>query len=160
MAIQDRMNRIEELLGQLSEREEYYEAFLDANPWGILVVDEAFRIVYINSSMEEICGYKLSEIDGSHLHKLIPKDVRAVHSFHEEDYLANPRVRYGDHPFRPQVLHKDGRLVDVEISLAPARVKGEMYFYASVRPRETLGDTTLSEMSPNDGDYDMDELGQ
>lgn len=161
MSTQDRISRIESLIAQLAEREEYYEAFLNASPWGILVVDEAFRIVYINKTMENICGYTLEDIDGRHLHTLIPKDIRSVHSRHEEDYVMNPRVRYGDHPFRPQILHRDGSLVDVEISLAPSEVRGETYFFASIRPRNTLQPAAEPEdMSPGPTEYDMDELDQ
>lgn len=138
MATSERIARIEELISKISEREEYYEAFLDASPWGILVVDEAYRIVYINKTMERLCGYELLEIDGKHLHTLIPKETREVHAHHELEYAINPRVRLGDHPFQPELLHRDGHHVPVEISLAPSKVKGETYFFASIRPRESL----------------------
>lgn len=133
-----RLERIENLINRLTEREEYYEAFLDASPWGILVVDETFRIVYINKAMEKLSGYTLSELDGEHLHTLIPPETRAIHRQHERDYSANPRIRYGDHPFTPKILKKEGGTVAVEISLAPSVVKGETYYFASVRPRNTL----------------------
>lgn len=134
----NRFSRIEALIEKITEREHYYEAFLDASPWGILVVDESYRIVYINTAMEEISGYTLAEIDGEHLHILIPPETRKKHQEHEKEYSTNPRIRYGDHPFTPEVLMKSGGTCPVEISLAPAVVKGETYYFASVRPRSTL----------------------
>lgn len=159
MAMKDRLERIEHLMGEVLGREEYYEAFLDASPWGILVVDDEFRIVYMNSTMRELSGYRLQEVEGEHLQILIPPEDREVHSRHERDYKTHPRVRFGDHPFEPKLLHRDGQLIDVEISLAPAMVHGEAYFYASIRERKTLPPhQNLEQMSPGPGEYDIDDI--
>lgn len=160
MGIQERASRIEQLMNKILERDEYYTAFLEAAPWGILVVDESFRIVYINKAMEELSGYELSDIEGEHLHLLIPPEDRKAHTEHEKDYHARPRVRMGDHPFKPNVWNSDGERVPVEISLAPAYVRGETFYYASIRHRSTLPPTTLEDMSSGPGEYDIDELGE
>lgn len=145
MSAGDRISRIEELIEKLSEREEYYEAFLHASPWGILVVDESFRIVYLNKTMEVMSGYTLEDIEGEHLHLLIPPEDREIHARHEEDFHNNPRVRLGDHPFEPNIWNSQGERVPVEISLSPAEVKGETFYYASIRPRESLPAKTEEE---------------
>lgn len=130
--------RIESLIDQLAYQEDMFRSILNAMPWGVLVVDEDYYVVAISDRMEEICGYTNEELKDCHLHVIIPEKDRRTHKKHEKEYKKNPRIRLGDHPLEPQIKHKDGHLVEVEISLAPVdTVKGRL-FIASIRERDTL----------------------
>jgi PAS domain S-box-containing protein len=141
MSISDRLNRIDELLDRIGEQEERYQAFLDASPWGILVVDKTFHIVYMNKTLERMSGQSHHELRGQHLHALIPQEDRQVHTQREKEYIAHPAVREGNHGFRPRLLHKDGHVIPVEISLAPTKVQGKTYYFASIRHLSSLLNT-------------------
>lgn len=136
-----RIDRISELVDKLIKQNELYETFLNSSPWGILVVDKTFHIVFINSRLEEFSGYSLCDVLGEHLHKLLPESDHSIHTQHEKRYVKSPVVRTGNHGLRPRIKRKDGTLMDVEISISPGMVEGKTYFFASVRPLETLFDT-------------------
>lgn len=138
MSIEDYLRRIEHLAEVVIRQDELHQALLDASPWGILVVDEKYNIVYINKPLEVLSGWTLAELDGKHLHTVIPKDDRKIHKEHEKDFKKTPRTRHGDYPLRPQLLCKDGSLVEVEISLGHSIIRGSRYFFASIRERDTL----------------------
>lgn len=141
MSAGDRFDRITERIEEMLEREERLEIFLDASPWGILVVDKTFHIAFINKTLERMTGYQAAELMGEHLHMIMPKDDVSVHIKHEKDFIKNPRVRTGNHGLKPRILRKDKGLISVEISISPTKVHGQQYFFASIRPLETLFNT-------------------
>lgn len=128
-------------MDELIDREEEYSAFLNASPWGIVVVDVTFHIVYCNNTFEKMTGYNLREIIGEHLHSLMPKPDRKAHIVHEKEYVKQPHARAGNHGLKPRLLLKDKTILPVEISIAPTRVRGKQMFFASIRPLETLFNT-------------------
>lgn len=116
-----------------------YRALVQSNPWGVLAVDTDFNICFVNRSLERLSGWSFEELQGRHLHTLIPEEDRDAHVEHEREYLARPRVRHGDAPIRPKLLCRDGSTLDVEISLSPLDDPDVgTYFYASIRERATL----------------------
>lgn len=130
--------KIDSLLDALLATSERNEAFLQASPWGVLVVDDTFHIVFMNRALEGMSGWKLEEVVGKHLHILIPPETREIHKQHEKDYKKHPRTRHGDEPFRPELLTRNNERVPVEISLSPVEMERGEFFFASVRRRETL----------------------
>lgn len=141
MGLVDRFDRVEELVDRIIENEERYRIFLDSSPWGILVVDQTFYIAYVNETFERMSGWKFSELAGRHLRTLLPKEHHKIHGKHEASFIKNPHHRIGNHGLRPQLLRKDGTLVDVEISLSPTRIHGQEFYFASVRTIDSLYNT-------------------
>lgn len=141
----NRVERVNELVERLIAQDEMYESFLNNSPWGLLVVDKTFHIVYINKTLERMCGYSLDELRGEHLHKLLPKEDRRAHTHYEKAYVKNPHGREGNHGLKPRILHSDGHLVPVEISLAPMKVGGQTFFAASIRHLKSLFNTVEGE---------------
>lgn len=135
-----RFDRIEELIDKIGAKEEKYRAILDASPWGILVVDQTFHIVFTNESFERMSGYRVDELVSKNMGMLIPERHKTIHKKHEKAYVKNPYSRLGNHGYQPILLTKFGSELPVEISLSPARVEGQQLFFASVRPLETLRD--------------------
>lgn len=133
--------RITEIVDKIISQADAYQAFLNASPWGILVVEKTFHIIFMNCRLEEMTGHKFEDIAGQHMKVLIPHSDRDVHTAHEKDYIKDPHARTGNHGLRPRLLHKDGSTMDVEISLSPAKVDGKTVFFASIRNIETLFDT-------------------
>lgn len=129
------------MIEELIDREEQFDAFLNAPPWGILVVDVTFHIVYANKKLCEISRYEKADLIGQHVQFLIPKEDRKKHTKHEKAYVKNPHNRTGNHGLKPRILRKDGSLVDVEISISPTRVHGQRMFFASIREIDTLFNT-------------------
>lgn len=138
MGLSNRVDRVTDMIEELIDREEQYDAFLAASPWGILVVDITFHIVYANKRLLDMTGYSFRELIGQHLHMIMPKEDRKMHVKHEKEYIKQPHHRTGNHGLRPRVLRKDGTVFDVEISISPTVVRGRKMFFASVRELDTL----------------------
>lgn len=143
MALSNRLDRVSEMIEELIEKEERYEIFLNASPFGIMVVDQTFHIVFVNKATEKLSGYSASELLGEHMHILMPESDRKGHVKHEIEYLKRPFIldRIGNHGARPRLLHKNGEEIPVELSLAPVNLDGKKLFYASIRLLETLYNT-------------------
>lgn len=137
----NRLERVNELIERLIAQDEMYESFLNNSPWGLLVVDKTFHIVYVNKTLERMSGYSLDELRGQHLHQIMPKEDRKAHRIHEAKYLQSPHEREGNHGLKPKLLHKDGHHVPVEISLATMAVGGQTFFAASIRHLGSLFNT-------------------
>lgn len=146
MSLSDRVDRVSGMIEELIEREQRLEIFLNASPWGILVVDQTFHMVYVNGTFERLSGYSMSELLGKHMHYVMPEEHHRIHTEHERDYVKNPRDRHGNHGLRPMVKCKSGNVVDVEISLSPVRIDGKAFFFASVRELSTLFNTVEGEV--------------
>lgn len=129
------------MVEELISREEKYSIFLNASPWGILVVDQTFHIVFVNKTFERMSGYVVEELMGRHLHYVMPKSDRKVHTQHEIEYIKAPYDRIGNHGLNPRILCKGGEIVEVEISISPTRIGGKGFFFASIRERKSLYNT-------------------
>lgn len=141
MPLSDRFDRVNQMIEELMDREQRYQIFLDASPWGILVVDQTFHIVYVNKTFERMSGYAVGELSGKHLHFVMPKEDHKIHEKHERKYLQNPVDRVGNHGLNPRILCKSGAIVEVEISISPTRIEGKGFFFASIRERNSLYNT-------------------
>ncbi len=126
------------MIDQLIESEARLSAFLDASPFGIMVVDQTFHIVYVNKATCLVSGYSAVELIGQHMYILMPKEQRKGHVKHEKAYLENPYIldRVGERNTRPRILHRDGSQIPVELSVAPVNFEGQKLFYASIRQLE------------------------
>jgi formate hydrogenlyase transcriptional activator len=92
---------------------------LESAPDAMLIVDRAGRIIYVNSSAEQMFGYTVDELLGQPVEVLTPEAVRAAHIRHRSEYGAAPRVREMGSGLELKGRRKDGSTFPVEISLSP-----------------------------------------
>ena len=93
---------------------------LDCLPDGVVVVDEAGRIVYCNRQAERLTGYRRGELMGRPIELLVPASLRARHRQDRRDYALRPRPRPmgpADRDFR--LRRKDGSEHIADIALGP-----------------------------------------
>lgn len=114
----------------------------EAAAWLAAVVDSSFdaiiskrldgTITSWNAAAESLFGYSSADIIGQPMRRLIPKDRQA-----EEDAILG-RVAAGKDvkPFETVRVHKDGRLVDVSITVSPIRTAGGRITGASTIARD------------------------
>jgi PAS domain S-box-containing protein len=96
-----------------------YRRLLECAPDGIVEVDGAGRIVFLNSQAEQLFGYRRADLLGKPVELLLPEKLRQPHTAH--------RRRYGDHPsVRPmgsgldlRAVRSDGTEFAVDINLSP-----------------------------------------
>ena len=81
----------EELSKFLRESEERYRTLVEAASDAILSIDEKSSIIFANTAIEKIFGYKVYEIVGKDLSVLLPDDSLKIHlqNFFKNGAAAN-----------------------------------------------------------------------
>ncbi len=98
---------------------EEYEALLESAPDGIVVVDEAGRILLVNRALEAMLGYRREELLGRSIDLLVPDRIRPLHRAHRDRFRADPRRRELGARLDLTARRKDGTELPVEVSLSP-----------------------------------------
>jgi len=99
----------------LIEVYDFYAALVESTDDAIVAKDLNSIIVAWNPAAERLFGYSADEIIGKSVRMLFPQDRQD-----EEDRIL-ARIRAGERvpPFFTKRLHKDGRLLDVSITVSP-----------------------------------------
>jgi len=106
---------------------------LDFMPDAVVIATEDGTIQFINRAGETLFGYDRSELVGRPVEILLPSRFREKHRRDRAGYAASPRVRPMGLGLELRGLAKDGREIEVEISLAPIRLGSEVLTLAAVR---------------------------
>ncbi len=122
-----------DLLHQISDRQEYERAVLDAALDAIVTIDTDNRVVEWSPKAEETFGHSREDTIGKSLEIIIPSSQRTAHRRGMNHYLET-----GDGPIlrrrvEIEALHKDGHVFPVELSVAPIKVAGKLYFASRIR---------------------------
>jgi two-component system cell cycle sensor histidine kinase/response regulator CckA len=104
----------------------------DRCPTGILVVDAAGKIGYLNHEIERLFGYGRDELLGALVELLLPADLAAGHAKHRSFYHAMPTTRPMGAGRDLFGRHKDGRHIPVEIGLSPMPTADGLFVVATV----------------------------
>lgn len=113
--------------------ETWARSVLELAPDGIIVVDKAGSITFVNDQADKMFAYEQDELLGKPVEGLIPERYRSVHVGHRADYAAEPRTRPMGIGLELYGLRKDGVEFPVEIALSPTRTRGELTVTAIIR---------------------------
>lgn len=110
------------------------EAIIDIAPDGIIVIDDAFRIVRYNQGAERIFGWSEADMIGEPLDRLLPRALRAVHRGHVRGFAAggSDARRMGE---RRAIagLRRNGEEFPADASISRVTVEGERTFMVMIR---------------------------
>jgi PAS domain S-box-containing protein len=110
-----------------------YQQLIDAAPDGIIVCDQAGKILLVNKQIEAMFGYSRDELIGSTIDMLVPDSARARHHQHVSSYASSPRLRPMGSGLELHGRRKDGAEVPVEISLSPMKTSDGTIITAGIR---------------------------
>ena len=98
---------------------DWFSQLVDAAPDAMIVVDPEGAIVLANLQAEKMFGYARTELIGQGIELLVPERYRGRHVGHRRDFANAPKVRPMGAGMDLRGVHKDGRELEVEISLSP-----------------------------------------
>lgn len=92
-------------------------SLFEASPCGLILLDEAGRIVQVNSCLQAIFAYRAEELLGQPIEILLPQRDRAQHVGLRNGFLSDPASRTMAQGRDLSGLRKDGVEVPVEVAL-------------------------------------------
>ena len=103
---------------------------------GLVVIDEQGRLIGLNPAAEALFGYSRDEAIGRPIVELIiPRHLRSAHKRGFETYLAGGPAKLIGKRIETEALHKDGRLIPVELTILEIEVDDRRVFTANIRDR-------------------------
>jgi PAS domain S-box-containing protein len=96
-----------------------FRSLLESAPDAMVIVDQAGRIVLVNSQTERLFGHARRDLLGQLMEVLVPVRYHDTHLEHRKAYFGEPKVREMGAGLELFGLHKDGGEFPVEISLSP-----------------------------------------
>ena len=105
---------------------------VDSSPDGVLIV-EGDTIVYANRAMEDLAGLGHGTLVNRCVDDLVPPGTRPRHRRLRQGYTSAPRSRPMGDRVDLALCRADGRLLPVEVALAPLPVDGQLLVLATVR---------------------------
>ena len=117
----------------LRESEARFRTVTETASDAILVIDENSIIRLANPATEKIFGYVIAEIQGRELSMLMPERFRKTHAAAVAKYLASGEKQIPWDAIELPGLHKSGREMPLELSLAEFSREGRRYFTGIAR---------------------------
>jgi len=100
-----------------SDLRDFYAALVESSDDAIVAKDTSGVVMAWNPAAERLFGWTAAEMHGQSIRRLLPSDRQ-----YEEDRIL-ARIRAGERigQFFTKRVHKDGRLIDVSITVSPVR---------------------------------------
>lgn len=119
----------------LTERrgaDDRFRLAIEAAPNGMMLVDEAGRIILVNRQIELLFGYARDELVGRAVEELVPARYRAGHAGSRASFHAHPEARPMGAGRELFAVRRDGREFPVEIGLSPLRTAKGLLVLSSI----------------------------
>lgn len=120
---------------ELKEKEATLSAIMDSARDGIVLLDGQGNVTFWNPAAEQLFGYSREEILGKDLHRLMVPDeclYQAYNKAFKQFQLTGEENAIGK-TMELKAKHKDGRELDVELSLSALRIMDAWHVVGIVR---------------------------
>ena len=117
---------------RIREMQQRLQSIVEASRDAILLVGSSGRILYGNPGAERFLGWSASELSGLPVEAVIPEDQHLWQGAALEAILGG-RVTVSNAPIEIEVLHRDGRRIPAELSLASWEENGQTLFGGILR---------------------------
>jgi PAS domain S-box-containing protein len=112
----------------LQENEERYRALVEADPDGVVIIDEASTILAVNPAMSRLFGYRPDQMVGKPLTVLMPHRLRELHLRGTRRYLMTGERSIPWQGVQVPALRRDGTEFPVQINFGEYVAKGRKVF--------------------------------
>ena len=97
------------------------QAVVHATPEAIVAADPSGAIIFWNGGAERVFGYPAEQALGGSLDLIVPEKQRSRHWAGYEKVMATGATKYGDTLLSVPAMHRDGRRLSIEFSVALLR---------------------------------------
>jgi len=119
---------------RLRDDERQLNAVIQSSSDGIIIADEAQRIVLTNPAAETMYGYRSEEMIGTPMDRLVPERYRNAHQQQVRLFLSEGvSTRPMGKPGRVTGLRADGTEFPADCSIARFEIEGKRYITATCR---------------------------
>jgi len=115
-----------------------FESLLEAMPDGMVGIDPAGVIRFVNRRMESMFGYDCGDLVGVPIDSLVPEPFRQVHGVHREGYNEAPLQRPMGTDLILSGQRRDGTQFPVDIALSHSDTADGLLVIAAVRDMTDL----------------------
>ncbi len=109
------------------------ESVLETAPDGIIVMDEAARILIFNKACEDLFGYAASEVIGENIRILMPQEHADQHDLYVQRYRATGERRVIGIGREVEGRRRDGSLFPLDLSVGEAITPNGRQFIGVLR---------------------------
>jgi len=100
-----------------------YSFIVESVPSGIVMTDEAGKIIFVNSLVNRMLRYEDGELIGKSIDVLVPERFRRPHAVYRDTFMESPIARPMGMGRDLFARRKDGTEFPVEIGLNPVKTK-------------------------------------
>jgi diguanylate cyclase (GGDEF)-like protein/PAS domain S-box-containing protein len=120
---------------ELQERNEILSTIMESARDAIIMIDDKGNVTFWNPAAERLFGYSREEVMGKELHRLMIQDERLYEMYKEafKRFQLRGKVTAAGKTIELKAKHKDGREIDVELSLSALKIKDAWYAVGIVR---------------------------
>ncbi len=101
------------------QAEERFHLAVEAAPNGMLIADQAGKIILVNSQIEKLFGYSREDLIGQPVEILVPHQLQEIHSGFRQAFYADAKSRLMGAGRDLYGRRKDGSEFPVEVGLNP-----------------------------------------
>jgi PAS domain S-box-containing protein len=120
------------IVGALRESEGRYRRVVETAPDVIVTAGEDGRILFVNSSVEKVFGYRTAEVVGAELTRLMPDFIRNLREIARRS-AEKGQKRVGRSGVELMGLRKGGKQIPVEVAFGEHTADGKRVFTGIVR---------------------------
>jgi two-component system NtrC family sensor kinase len=121
LLLKDKMTSLEQRTLQLN-------TILETAASAIITIDKSGAILSFNRAAEHIFGYRLAEIIGTHISRLMPMDIAIHHDEYLLHHLDTPQENFIGNRNEVNAQRKNGEIFPVLLRINPMNIDGDLFF--------------------------------
>ena len=113
----EKTNRAKSDKENILNEKQSFGALMDYASIGVIIVNQEFKVVLMNSVTLNLFGYTKKELSGTNIETLIPSSSQGKYKLHLSNYFACPENPSSEFRMELLAIKKDGSEFPVEVSI-------------------------------------------
>lgn len=132
-SIVEKIRQLESSFAETKSAETRYSAILRTAIDSIITIDDKGIVQSANPAAEKLLGYGEDELVGNNVRIIVPFPHHEVHDKYISNYIETHEAKIIGTNRQLQALHKNGYLIDINLSITEMKIAGATYFSGMLR---------------------------